>query len=823
MVCETLLEAKPIEESTISDTVYTERLVDSLLDAASAIMVEQPIEALKLIEAAEKIAHEANVKSLIADVLHTKSIYHWNRGNYQLALENDRQTLRLFQALNDSSGVAYTLNSLGVTLMELELNHEALKNLLQSELMMVALNDSSGLQMVLLNIGAVFEKMDDYETAMSSYERALELAISLKMPSEMADVYNNMAEIKLAKGMQDEAYELYSQAYQLYKQQGNLDGIATVTLNLGDFYLQTGKLTVAENLLQEARELFSAIQDHHGTCESDLLLGKLYRRSERFEESERILLQVLKQAKTKQYLATYTEAQRQLAQLFYAQENFSKAYERFLAYDFARDSLHKITRTREFDNLRLAYQAEEKDRQLEALRSEREKEQIILLQKDRLRNALIAIAVILFAFSVFGVMMYTRLNNFNRKLEEHQEVLETKNRQIEEQAKQLEEANKRLLNEKKLAEISAQAKAELISELSHEVRTPLNALIGITHILRNEITAEEHRNYLNALYNAAQNLLMFTNNTLDFSKLEAGKLVLQSAPFSPRELVRRVLSPFEMNNTNPDLQLRHEVSDEVPDRLVGDETRFAQILINLVSNAVKYTEKGYVHLRISCVEKNPGCTRLMIRVLDTGMGIPESLQSKVFGRYDRLGNEGEKWTDGSGLGLTITKKLVEWMNGTISFSSIEKEGTIFTVELPFSIATRDTETTTNKNTHLSKLSGCRVLLAEDNEVNIMFTRKLLEQLGMSVTVAKDGVQAEEAIEKQSFDLILMDLQMPRKDGIEATRTILSKNPQSRIIALTANANSSIREELLLEGFCDVIQKPFDPKTLGSYLAGHLPH
>lgn len=795
--------------------------VESLLDSATSIMFSNPATALALIEDAIEIARQENDLSLTADALHSKSIYHWNRGEFHVASEIDRQTLKMFQSLNDSAGVAYTLNSLGVSQIELGLHQEALKNLLAAHEKMLALEDSSGVQMVLVNLGVVFEKMEDFETAMHYYEKGLEWASQLALHAEMADSYNNMAEIFMQRGEFEKAYELYSKAYQLFKSNGNLDGLALVTLNLGDYYRKTENLELAEKMLLDAANQFSVIEDQHGHCETELTLGKLYRKMQRYTESEELLMRTLKTARTKKYLDIYTAAQRELAQLYYAQEEFDEAYNRFLQYDLARDSIHKLTRTREFDNLRLAYQSEEKERQLEVMRSQREKDQIILAQNSRIRNGLIILAVILFAFSVFGVLMYGRLKSFAGKLEEQQVVLEAKNQQIKEQAEELEAANRKLSNEKRAAEISAEAKAELISELSHEVRTPLNALIGIAHILREEAVSPEQKEYLDALYFAAHNLLLFTNNTLDFSKLEAGKLTLKPARFNPRFSAQRVIAPFRVSNKNRDVDLRLEVGDEVPKTLLGDETRFIQILINLVSNALKYTKKGHVILRMTCAEFDSKCHKLVLSIEDTGIGIPLAMQEKVFGRYDRLGNDAVRWADGSGLGLSITKKLVEWMNGSISFTSKANAGTTFRVEIPFDQDESGTDPNTEKNGINEPLQNRSVLLAEDNEVNIMFTRKLLENLGMKVSVARDVEEAENMALKEHFDLILMDLQMPRKNGIEATRDILNAKPEMTVIALTANANLSIKEELLSSGFQDVIQKPFEPDKLGNYLSKHL--
>lgn len=820
------LQAQPTNAEKIDIEVSGIKLeVEELIEQGEELLYRDPEQSKIYFERALELATRSEDPGILAMAHQSMSIYFWARGDFQRAMESDRRALSFYQTSGDREGFAYALNGLAVSLTDLGLYHEALKHFLEAEKILTETQDSTGLQMIYLNLGVVFEKMDDFDAAMDFYKQALELSLALNLYAEVADVYNNMAEIKLMRGYDDEAYELYSMAFKIYKSENDLPGIAIIKLNLGDYYRKKKNYPVAESLFLEAAEACQKMKDFHGYCETKLLLGKLYRQTGRYSESEEYLREVIEESRKKQYLELYIEGQRQWAQLMYVQENYPEAYRSFLAYDLAKDSLQKATRSREFDNLRMAYEAEEKERQLSALQSEREKERIISQQKDRLGNALIVIASLLLIFSIAGILFYTRLQKINNKLEEQQGHLEVKNKEIREQAEKLKAANTRLINEKKLAEISSEAKAEFVSVLSHEIRTPLNAIVGISDALQDEIEESGPREYLDALTHSASNLLAFTNNILDLSRLDAGKLELNEETIELRYLINQISKTFETTIEKKGLFLIRKIDDEIPTFVRGDKMRLTQILLNIISNAVKYTSSGGISVDVNCTGWIKNGVEIEFKVMDTGQGIPEELKSKIFDRYSRLQFESTLTPQGSGLGLSITKSLVELMDGTIDFESEPGSGTTFRVSLAFRPAINSegelTKNTTSSDQLENILAGKRMLLVEDNEVNIMFTERLLQKLGIEVEIARDG---EEAIEKSSetyFDLILMDLQMPKINGIEAAKIILKKNHALRIIALTANTENSMKKQLINAGFRDMLIKPFDPKTLGQKLVNWL--
>lgn len=810
-------EASDTTKTSVSIEQEISAEVERLLDRGMELLYTDPERSSEYFKNAEKLANRSSDQETMALTCQSLSIYYWARGMFQKALECDRRALSLYQALGDTAGIAYSLNGLAVSLTDLGLNHEALKNYLEAERIFTQLNDSSGLQMTYLNLGVVFDEMKDLEAATGFYEQALEIGLKLGLMIEVGDVYNNMAEIKLQQGKMDEAYDLYSRAFKIYKNEKDDAGIALVKGNLADYYSQANNYSVSETLFNEAFEAYAKMEDENGKCQIALGLGQLYRKMKRFGESEEMLLQVIHLAEKHQYLDLFIQAQREFAGLMYDQHEYDRAYQAFIKYDLAKDSLYRESRSREFDNLRMAYEAEEKERQLSALKSEREKEQLLSIEKDRSSNAILAIAILLFLFSITGILFYTRLKKINNKLEEHQNHLELKNAEIAKQAEALQAANEKLLNEKKLAEISSEAKADFVSVLSHEIRTPLNAIVGISHALQEEIEDPGQQEYLNALSHSADTLLGFTNNILDLSKLDAGKLELNEEQINIKSLIKQITNTFETSVKEKGLFLETTFSEDTPQVVEGDKMRLTQILLNLISNAVKYTESGGINLDIKCSGWEPNAVWIQFLVMDTGQGIPEDLQPKIFDRYSRLQFESTLTPQGSGLGLSITKSLVELMGGSISFESEKNQGTTFEVKLRFrpAIATNGEQYSNSEHAPNFSLKGKSILLVEDNEVNVLFTERLLKKLELEVEIARDGEEAVAKSEKSDYDIVLMDLQMPKMNGVDAATHILRHRPESRIIALTANSDNELKDQLRKTGFLDVLIKPFKPAELGN--------
>ncbi|HZZ69391.1 MAG TPA: PAS domain S-box protein [Phenylobacterium sp.] len=365
-----------------------------------------------------------------------------------------------------------------------------------------------------------------------------------------------------------------------------------------------------------------------------------------------------------------------------------------------------------------------------------------------------------------------------------------------------------LVDAQKAAEAAAEAKSSFLANMSHEIRTPMNGVMGVLHLLKGEKLTEEGRHMLEEALSCGQMLAELLNDVIDFSKIEAGRLELADEPLDPRILLEGVIRLLRPQAEAKGLLLRLD-ADANLGWVRSDPVRLRQALFNLVGNAVKFTERGSVTIR--CQSPRPGFLRF--EVIDTGVGIPAEAQGRIFQRFDQGDASTTRKFGGSGLGLAITKKLAEMMSGAVGFSSEEGLGSNFWLEIEAPAAEAAVET---YETLEPVLDGLRVLVVEDNPTNRMIATKLLESLGAQVATAADGYLGVEAAEHGDFHLILMDVQMPGIDGLEAARRIraLGGAPaETPIVALTANVLAHQRRAYLDAGMDGVVGKPISPGVL----------
>jgi len=401
------------------------------------------------------------------------------------------------------------------------------------------------------------------------------------------------------------------------------------------------------------------------------------------------------------------------------------------------------------------------------------------------------------------------------QLEEHSHTLED---QVEKRTRELAEARDKAL-------AATRSKSDFLANMSHEIRTPMNAVIGMTHLARDSATDNTQRQYLDKTLTASENLLKIINDILDFSKVEAGKMELDAADFYLQETLDHLDSMAAVQAHQKGLEFIVDAPADIP-MLHGDALRLGQVLLNLVSNAVKFTQTGYVQVKIELIQQTDTGIDLRFNISDSGIGMSEEQMAHLFEAFTQADASTTRQYGGTGLGLAICKQMVNLMQGEISVESAPDQGSSFQFEIHFGLGDANARplltTTGNRapSNSMGPLQGARVLLVEDNEINQQVAEGLLSRAGIDLEIVNNGKQAVGAVKARTFDAVLMDMQMPVMDGLEATRRIRADSAYNAlpIIAMTANAMATDRQACIDAGMNDHISKPIDPGILYNALA-----
>lgn len=369
------------------------------------------------------------------------------------------------------------------------------------------------------------------------------------------------------------------------------------------------------------------------------------------------------------------------------------------------------------------------------------------------------------------------------------------------------------------------AKSRFLATVSHEIRTPLNSIIGMTELLGDANLTDEEKEYLVSIRNLSDLLLNTINDVLDFSKIEAGKMKLEKIDFSLKELIKSVSATFMPQLKGRTIEYTWKIEEDVPEYLEGDPMRLGQILINLIGNACKFTSEGRIDVKVKRKECDGDRIKLRFSVTDTGIGIPEDKIGRLFRSFEQVDSSTTRKYGGTGLGLAVVKSLVTIMEGDITVESKVGQGSSFIFELPFGTPTNSKFQEKKSEGPVIDLAGKTVLIAEDNKVNQLLLTKILENNGIKPDIADNGRAAVEKSISGSYDLILMDVQMPGMDGLEAAKAIRRNESKTGrhipIIALTANASEEDRINCLMAGMDDYLLKPVRTQQLYSCLSKHM--
>jgi len=635
-------------------------------------------------------------------------------------------------------------------------------------------------------MGAAFIYLKDFKNAHEYADAYLEYAEKTKNEFNIARGYNLIGALYLTEKKYDSALPFLKKALPLSLKRKDTLEASMVYYNLSESYLNKGEKKKAQLYFNKAEEGIDALKFKGFTTEMNLLAGKLKLASNQPMEAIENFREAISFAEEGKYIDdNLIEAYKEYSIALFEVGDFKEAFLVRKKFDSLTQIQFEKEKLMAIQNAAAQFSVNEYKKQ--ARQAELEKK--LLSEKALLSNILLAFfigAAIL--MGIFLVILY--ISHRGRK-----KLTLT-----------LKEKNQQYLKAKQKSEKLALAKSKFFSTVSHELRTPLYGVIGLSSVLLEDESLKSHRADLKNLKFSADYLLALINDVLQISKLESNTLEEMRVPFDLRELTQSIVSSFQYALVQNKNTLHVNISDNIPNTIIGDRVRLSQILMNLVGNAIKFTTNGNIYITAQEKSISENGVDIQFSIEDNGIGIPKGKQKAIFEEFQQVDSENFK-IQGTGLGLTIVKKLLEASNSSIKLKSEPGKGSTFSFTLKFEIMKHLLQDKVLGDNNI--LTGKRILVVDDNRINQIVTKKILENNGMIAVIAENGDTAIAKLQTEIFDLVLMDINMPGKDGIETTQEIRKFDQITPIVALTAIEVEEMRTRIETSGMNDIIVKPYD--------------
>ncbi|MBK7391096.1 MAG: tetratricopeptide repeat protein [Bacteroidetes bacterium] len=676
---------------------------------------------------------------------------------------------------------------------------------------------STGIGECLLELGNIQNEKGNTRQALSLLHEATALYERIAAPLRACESEQAISDICFRIGNYQEALESQLKALNFARHSENISLKGSIYNRLGEIY----KALTDYNKAIENHELALRIFDESGNESmvsiTNYYIGNCYNWADNLDKSYEYLDRSLTQADSLSNPELQVKPTGSLAILFTKLKEYDKSLDYFFkAIDYVNITGNVILKADLLKSLGNLYI--ETGEYTKAISILTESLQIAETLKVKYPKNLIH-RFLADAYEKAGdyrnaLLHYKNFNSLSGELMNEEVVLKTKGIQLR---YDLEET----LKEKELAEKTVLLKDQFIANISHEIRTPLNGVLGMANLLADTNPTPEQLEYINTIKLSANNLIVIINDILDYSKIHSGEIRFESSEFRIKELLTGMVQVLKVKAEEKKIKLNLTIDDNLPELLIGDAVRLNQILLNLLNNSVKFTDKGSVSLDMQLVESHDLTIKILFKVTDTGIGISSDKIHSIFDSFTQANYDKNRVFGGTGLGLTIVKQLVQLQGGSISVNSTLGSGSVFKVELPFKLLKKLEKITGGKKAGskipLNDLSDVTILLVEDNKVNQFLAQKLLNKMGFQVEIANNGTEAVASLQAGKFDVILMDVQMPVMNGYELTQVIRTTLPhpvnQIPIIALTAYASNHEKEKALALGMSDYITKPYSPHEL----------
>ncbi|WP_333875827.1 response regulator [Flavobacterium sp.] len=689
------------------------------------------------------------------------AVVDFSESEYDKALEYSKKALVQSFAIDDHLLIAQSYNTIGVIFNECSESAKAIEFYNKALVYTKKVNNDKMFNWIYSNLGSVYYFNDiDVPKGINYYKKALYYAEKIK----------DTAQIEFTK------------------------------LNLASAYFAIKKYDLGNQEIHDVQQQIFEKGSEEAKMSLHLLLGIYDSNNNKKQSGEQHFFEAKRIAKENQFDSYLINIYENLVRHYKLHNDLPKSQ----LYQQKLDSLNKVVYSEDkIANLKKAatqIELQEYKIQLAKIESENEKHQKILKESKLIVILFIVILIILL---LLLLTLY-------------------KNMKLREQANyELKQANEALIEAKEKAEEASQLKSQFVSTITHELRTPLYGVIGITNIITDEHKELVNSPHLKSLKFSAKYLLSLVNDILQINKIEEKRVVLENHIFNISDEITTIQNSVEYIADKNNNKLTVEIDTAIPEFLIGDKLRLSQIIMNLMSNALKFTKNGEVTLTADLKEVVNKTYYIEFKVKDTGVGIAKEDQSKIFDKFVQIERKEEDY-QGTGLGLSIVSRLIQLFNSEIHLESEENVGTTFSFTIGFEYdAQKSQEIINNIEVDLSDAHLCNILVVEDNKINQMVTKKIIQNSNMTCTIVDDGYAAIVALERERFDLILMDINMPLINGFETTRKIREKGIDVPVIALTAFDKQEVTEEAISAGMNDIMVKPFEPSKLFQVISNNI--
>lgn len=683
---------------------------------------------------------------------------------------------------------SYDLFTQGAYKESFELNIKTLKIALEEENLLYTSTAYGYLGYDYLNQG-------DTIVAIENFKKAHEFAKKLKDPTVLANTYGDLASVYSLDPTKDKISKEYSlKAIETYKATNDTMGLQYIYHNYADALKEKEQWEEVKPILDLLNG--SMFENHMNTiyrASIDNMMAQYYFNSGNCIKADSLLLNVISLGEKNGLKGELEVAYNYYSHSLAIQEKYNEAFQYRLKYEKVHETNLKEKKAVENNRIAATFQIDQYKKDLAKSEEESQLQRAKMQEKTFFNYGLIALSLL----TILGLSFSYNLSKKRKQLNQA-----------------LKEKNKLYLNEKTKTEKLARAKSDFFSTVSHELRTPLYGVIGLSTILLENNKEQTIQEDLKSLKFSADYLLALINDVLQINKIDSNQVDNEQVDFNLRDLIERIVSTFEyMRRQNKNIINVH-VPHDMPFIIYGNATRLSQILMNLIGNANKFTENGIIDISLIVKKIDADQIRLAFSIKDNGEGIAQNKKEYIFEEF-KQGDSHNYNYQGTGLGLPIVKRLLKISGSVIQLESEVGQGSVFSFELDYQIIQKATpkKTITYQPAPLdtSVLNGKNILIAEDNRINQMVTKKILEKDGVRCTIAKNGQEAVNAVKTKLYDLILMDVNMPVMNGLEATK-LIKRDHDIPIIALTAVEIAEMRQNILDAGMDDIIIKPYDVST-----------